>query len=287
MRLFPKSPTSWDPRRIWWCPTGPLAFLPLHAAGIYGKARDEQSPAGSCISDFAVSSYIPTVQSLLRIIHGPINVQPPTSDELLIISQPNTPGCSPIKCTTKEMATIWTIMEENDCKSLRLEGGVATISRVQLEMGSHSSIHFACHASQDVENPLRSGFYLHDGRLELTEIMKQKITNCKLAFLSACQTSTGDKKLSEEAVHLAAGMLAVGYRSVVATMWSIKDQYGPVIAEGFYKSLMEKGTTSGRPGIDSANAARALHRAIRNIRREVGDTEQGLLTWVPYVHFGY
>jgi len=82
-------------------------------------------------------------------------------------------------------------------------------------------------------------------------------------------------------------MLEVGYRSVIATMWSIKYEYGPTVAEGFYKYLQEDSATSGRPGIDSANASRALHRAIQSIRQEVGDTEQGLLTWVPYVHFGY
>jgi len=185
------------------------------------------------------------------------------------------------------MDAIWRIIESKECKSLRMEGEVATVSRVKLEMLSHPSIHFACHASQDVKNPLSSGFYLHDGRLELSEIMKQNITNCELAFLSACQTSTGDEKLSDEAVHLAAGILAVGYRSVVATMWSIKDEYGPVVAEEFYKDLMDKGKSSGRPGINSANASRALHQAIQAVRKQVGDTEQGLLTWVPYVHFGY
>jgi len=281
-----KLPASLGPRRIWWCPTGPLAFLPLHAAGIYGKARDEKSAPGSCISDFAISSYTPTVSALLRNAMGSTGIQPPSA-KLLMISQPNTPGCSPIKGTVMEMNAIRKIIEPKDWRSLCLEGEVATVSRVQLEMASHPSIHFACHASQDVEDPLKSGFYLHDGRLELAEIMKQNITNCELAFLSACQTSTGDEKLSEEAVHLAAGMLAVGYRSVVATMWSIKDEYGPVVAEGFYKDLVEKGTTSGPPVMDSANASRALHRAIQAIRQQVGDTEQGLLTWVPYVHFGY
>ena len=164
---------------------------------------------------------------------------------------------------------------------LRLEGEAATVSRVKLEMESYASIHFACHASQNIENPLKSGFYLHDGRLELAEIMKQRIAHSELAFLSACQTSTGDEKLSEEAVHLAAGMLAVGYRGVVATMWSIKDQYGPAVAESFYKYLTDKET------LDTASAARALHHAVQGIREQVGDTEIGLMTWVPYVHFGY
>jgi len=214
-------------------------------------------------------------------------MQPLSPTTLLIISQPNTPGCSPIKGTTAEMNTIWKLMGKEGSRSLCLEGEVATVSRVQLEMRSHPLIHFACHASQDVENPLSSGFFLHDGRLELAEIMKQNITNCELAFLSACQTSTGDEKLSDEAVHLAAGMLAVGYRGVIATMWSIKDKYGPEVAESFYTDLRQQETASGQVRIDSANASRSLYHAIQTIRQQVGDTGQGLLTWVPYVHFGY
>ena len=60
-----------------------------------------------------------------------------------------------------------------------------------------------------------------------------------LAFLSACQKSTGDGRLSEEAVHLAAGMLAAGYRGVIATMWLIRDRYASEFAKVFRQiSLM-------------------------------------------------
>ena len=185
------------------------------------------------------------------------------------------------------MNCIWRTIGASNDGPLCLEGDIASLNRVKLEMESHWSIHLACHATQDHENPLKSGFYLHDGRLELSEIMKQKFTVRELAFLSACQTSTGSEKLSEEAVHLAAGTLAAGYRSVVATMWSIKDRYGPVVAESFYKYLVQKDEASGQPGVDTRRAAYALHHAIRGIREALGETEQGLLTWVPYVHFGY
>ena len=30
------------PPRIWWCPTGPLAFLPIHAAGIYKEGHQKK-----------------------------------------------------------------------------------------------------------------------------------------------------------------------------------------------------------------------------------------------------
>jgi len=233
-----------------------------------------------------VSSYTPNISALLKT-RDLADGRPLPPSKLLIISQPNTPGCSPIPGTTTEINTIWKTIGEDHSGSLCLEAESATVGRVKLEMESHSSVHFACHAKQEVGHPLKSGFYLHDGRLELWEIMKQKTSYYELAFLSACQTSTGDEKLSEEAVHLAAGMLAVGYRSVVATMWSIKDQYGPKVAENFYKYLMEKEHVVGKSGLNSASAARALHHAIQGIREQVGDTEQGLLKWVPYVHFGY
>jgi len=44
--------------RIWWCPTGSLAFLPIHAAGVY---KEGKGIPGQTLSEFAVSSYSPTV----------------------------------------------------------------------------------------------------------------------------------------------------------------------------------------------------------------------------------
>jgi len=153
-------------------------------------------------------------------------------------------------------------------------------------MDTCSWVHFACHAVQNTREPLRSGFFLDDGRLELSEIMKQNIPRCELAFLSACQTSTGNEELSDEAVHLAAGMLAAGYQGVIATMWSIKDKYAPDVAGSFYEHLVEKGKDTGSRRLESAEAAYALHHATQCLRQKIGDTENALLTWVPYVHFG-
>ena len=106
-----------------------------------------------------------------------------------------------------------------------------------------------------------------------------------LAFLSACQTSTGDEKLSEEAVHLAAGMLAAGYRGVIATMWSISDQYGPQVAEYFYAELvsqeLELKQMSG--GLSTDDAASALHYSTQKLRKQLSNSA---LDWIPYVHFG-
>jgi len=213
-------------------------------------------------------------------------LQNPTS--LLLISQPNTPHKSQIPGTREETQKIMNIMDTEGIVSLLLEDSAGTINQVKKEIKTHNWVHFACHAVQDQHEPLKSGVHLHDGQLQLCEMMQQKLPAASHAFLSACQTSAGDEELSDEVVHLAAGMLAAGYQGVVATMWSIKDQYAPQIAADFYSHLLEKASgVEGRKQLDVAESASALDHSIQNIRKKFGsDTEDSLLTWVPYVHYG-
>jgi CHAT domain-containing protein len=111
-----------------------------------------------------------------------------------------------------------------------------------------------------------------------------KLEGVDLAYISACQTSTGDKKLSEEAVHLAAGMLAAGYRGVIATMWDISDQHGPQVAKDFYAELISQDLELGQlSGLGTDDAARALHYSTQKLRKQLGDSS---VDWIPYVHFG-
>ena len=273
---FPPDPL--DRGRLWWCPTGPLAFLPLHAAGIY----DSPSQSRSCISDFVISSYTPTVHSLNHKVLASSTSSKCTS--LVLISQPNTPNLSSIPSTQIETHALEALMKGTAVDALLLEDSNATREMVKAEMKSRSWVHFACHGVQDIKQPLESGLCLHDGRLELLEIIRQAIPNPDLAFLSACQTSKGDLKLSEEVVHLAAGMLAAGYRGVIGTMWSISDMHGPEFATEFYQYLLRENELGG---LDSTRAAYALDYATRKVRETLGEDDAAFLTWVPYVHFGY
>ncbi|CAA7260630.1 unnamed protein product [Cyclocybe aegerita] len=243
------------------------------------------TPDNVCVSDFVISSYTPTVSALVNKIKEVPKKESESS--LLLISQPNTPGKASIPATREETHAIHEMMRQAGIQSLLLEDDEATTTRVPEELKAHGWVHFACHGSQDPAEPLNSGVHLHDGCLTLREIMRQHIPNTKHAFLSACETSTGHGDLSDEVVHLAAGMLAAGYQGVVATMWSIKDDYGPKIAGAFYEHLLE-GTAGegGKKRLDGVRAAHALDHAICSIREKIGDSEEALLTWVPYVHFG-
>ena len=153
-------------------------------------------------------------------------------------------------------------MDLSAIKVLLLEDAEATTDKVKAEMNAHSWVHFACHGIQDVSDPLKSGIHLYNNHLELLEIIWQKISNPELAFLSACQTSKGDVKLSEEVVHLAAGMLAAGYHGVVGTMWNISDLHGPKFAKWFYEYLLKE---NGSKGLDSTQAAYALDYAMSKV----------------------
>jgi len=266
------------PSRIWWCPTGPLAFLPIHAAGIYDKAH------GECIFDYVVSSYTPTVSSLLertRVSHSTGQ-----ANKVLVIAQPNAPGLSSLPGTKRELKAIQEKFKAANIPFLSLEGDPATIDRTMKELELHSCIHFACHGVQDTSHPLKSGFHLSDGRLELWKLLQVQNSVADFAFLSACQTSKGEEGLPEEVIHLAAGLLAAGYRGVVGTMWSIQDRYGVKVADEFYTDLISRRSSMKVGLVGSVGAAHALHYAIRRLREELGDSPSALLTWVPYVHMG-
>ena len=113
------------------------------------------------------------------------------------------------------------------------------------------------------------------------------LTNADLAFLSACQTSAGQEDLPNEAVHLAAGMLAAGYRRVVATMWAIGDQHAPQVASDFYGYLWSHRPEDSGSHFDGTLSAYALHHATQELRGRLDTTDCSLLAWIPYVHFGY
>jgi CHAT domain-containing protein len=187
-----------------WCPTGPFTFLPIHAAGIYHTEGTE------CVSDYVLSSYAPTISSLLSTISPPTNLF-----KMMAVIQPDTPGQGPLPCTLDELRKIEAHVPNNNLVKL-LRGSV---QEVVLNLPLVSVAHFACHGQQNSENPLESALILHDGELKVSEIMQQPMPNASLAFLSACETAMGDKNLPDEMIHLGATLLFAGFHGVIATMW--------------------------------------------------------------------
>jgi CHAT domain-containing protein len=97
---------------------------------------------------------------------------------------------------------------------------VSTPEHAMAALPSATLVHIACHGLQNPEQPLESAFYLSDDSgLSVSNLMELDLKGAYLAFLSACETAKGDRVQSDQAFHLAATMLFVGFRSVIATMW--------------------------------------------------------------------
>jgi CHAT domain-containing protein len=92
---------------------------------------------------------------------------------------------------------------------------LASLTETQMHV-----LHLACHGAQKT-NPLSSAFIFRDDDLTIQDLMKTKMNHAWLTFLSACQTAKGSQDQPDQAVHLAASMLFCGFKSVIATMWSV------------------------------------------------------------------
>ncbi|KAJ7191216.1 TPR-like protein [Mycena pura] len=264
-------------QRIWWCPTGPLTFLPIHAAGQYG----ENDTFGSKLTDFVISSYTPSLAALIEGFRPQSESQKGRQLQLLAVAQPSASGQAELPGTEEEIKCIQSHATARGTLAVHaLKGDAATVNSVQKSMRDCSWVHFACHGTQDRSNPTESALLLAGSeRLTLLKIIQLSLPHAQLAFLSACQTATGDKTLQEESVHLTAGMLLAGYRGVIGTMWTIMDNDAPQVADDVYKHLLKVSPP------DPMTAAEALHHAVQRLREQFGG-KKSFFHWVPFIHVG-
>jgi CHAT domain-containing protein/tetratricopeptide (TPR) repeat protein len=242
-----------DTDRLHWCPTGPLTFLPLHAAGRYHSTR----PTGRTVPDRVVSSYTTTLTALAR--SGPRLPNP----RLLAVGMPTTPGMAPLESVREELAAIPAVST--------VIGPAATTAAVRAALPSYDWVHFACHGTQDPDSPQDSAIHLHDGPLTVRDLAAQGVGNADLAYLSACRTASGSTHLADEAIHLTAALQTAGYRHVIGTLWAITDRHAPEIAGAVYRELAR------------TDPATALARALAPVRKSLPDRPE---VWAPYVHTG-
>jgi CHAT domain-containing protein len=191
--------------------------LPLHAAGVYGISNPE------CCSDYVVSSYTPTLTNLLRAQKSDTSIhRNHVKLGLVAVIQAcdvNLPALLHVEdeISHVQAAARGANISIDDLTNSR--GDATTVVRVSEVMKSTNLVHFACHGTQNTIDPLSSGFCLSDSILSVSRLMTLDLKDAFFAFLSACETAKGDEKQPDQTIHLAAAMLFVGFRSVVATMW--------------------------------------------------------------------
>jgi CHAT domain-containing protein len=201
--------------RLHWCTAGEFVHIPIHAAGIY-TGEDQE-----CCSDYVVSSYTPTLATLLRARKGlqPIRT---TNAKLLLVAAKHTTDAHlpPLGKVEVEAGEICSVVEKAGVQYAASSQSVSSTEEAMAALPAANLVHIACHGLQDVSEPLHSAFHLSDhDTLTVSGLMELNLKGAFFAFLSACETAKGDRAQSDQAIHLAATMLFVGFKSVVATMW--------------------------------------------------------------------
>jgi hypothetical protein len=275
-------PTA-DPRlwpQVWWCPTGPLAALPIHAAGCH-----EPGHPVPAVLDRVISSYLPTLRTLHhageRARSDAISHGGPGRPTVLLVTMPTTPylpGGQPLYGAAREAEVV---ARRFPLAVTHYTGKNATREAVLRALATHAYAHFACHGAIDPAEPSASGLCLEDGRLTIAALSERNLPEdaARLAFLSACHSGSASPDLLDEAITMAAALQLVGFRHVIATMWAIADNLAPRIADHLYQALASDPGT--RPDGD-VPAAHALHAAISKLRASGRHPAQ----WAAYIHTG-
>jgi hypothetical protein len=260
MTSAPEADDVWP--RLWWCPVGRLASLPLHAAGYH---RDN----GPAVLDRVVSSYTPSLRALAEAGKRPL-----TAGRMVVITVAEAPGTAPLPNVAREAAAIRGLLGDDGCTVLR--GPAATAGPVLAALHSSAYSHFSCHGMENQRDPSESGLQLWDGLLRVADVAAASFTG-EFAFLSACETATSALALPDEALNLAGALHYTGYRRVVATLWPVYDDVAAEITEAFYARAVADGAFLPQ------RSARALHDAVRTARML---NRHRPIAWAPYIHVG-
>lgn len=252
--------------RTWWLPSNLLNFLPLHAAA----RQDEFGRAVSAL-DCTISSYAPTVRSLVRA-RRPRHAERDAASGPLVVAMPKTLGQRDLPSARKEAHFIDTMFPG----TVTLIGHNATKDAVLATLPNHRWAHLSCHGRSDRTDPSASHLMVAEAQKLTVLDVSKAVVDGELAYLSACSTGRPGLALVDEALHLAGAFQLAGYRHVLASMWPIRDDIALRLARRVYSEV--------RPLGDSIKGTSAvLHSAVREVRTEYPDSP---LLWASFVHFG-
>ncbi|WP_032405627.1 CHAT domain-containing protein [Rhodococcoides fascians] len=244
--------------RVWWCPTGPLAFLPLHAAG-----RGTQ-----WLHDMVVSSTTPTVRSLL--------------DARTDSSTPSRDTGTPTR-PRRRFLVASTFASTGELLTGSLSRLTATdivecsdVVGVRRQLETCDFVHFDCHGDQVLADPSQGGVRLSDGVLRVFDVSSISATG-EFAALAACKTAVGGVDLLDEAITLSAALHYAGFRHVVGTLWNLAESVAQSAFAAIYDQLV---TDQG--SFDPINSARALASSVDQLRAD----GESLHSWASLIHIG-
>jgi hypothetical protein len=250
--------------RLWWCPSGPLSFLPLHMAG-YHRAWEVDPRT---VLDLVVSSYTPTVSALIHARRKHTQTIPPRMLAILMAHAADVPALPFAVREVEELA------QRFPSQVNVLADADAARDAVLSALGETTMVHFACHGVTNPTDPSSSGLVLSDQLLTVRDLAEVRLEGTDLAYLSACQTAAPDSLLADEATNLATAFQLAGFRHVVANLWPVPDKVAETISHLFYNALGD------RADVAADQAAFALHATMCTLRERYPERRAWLLATI-------
>ncbi|WP_432573036.1 CHAT domain-containing protein [Kineococcus sp. SYSU DK005] len=262
---------------VYWCLSGLLSRLPIHAAGLRQNSSGSRSSVASrCVSS-CVTSFSTWQRARALQRQDTFHLK---NDEatLAVIAMPSTPGANDLPGVHDEVRSLRNLFRGN----VEVHLDPVPMKQTAADVLDHYPlVHFACHGFTDTSNPSESLLLLGDWKenpLTVTEIARMQASSPANVFLSACSTAKSDSNLPDESLHIAAAMQVAGFPSVVGTLWEVDDDASALLASEFYSALLESSGESR-----SANPARALHSALAELKKYYRRYPS---IWCAYTHYG-
>jgi CHAT domain len=124
-----------------------------------------------------------------------------------------------------------------------LDGAAATAAATLAAIDGAALAHIACHGRFRSDNPLFSSLELADGPLTVYEL--QRLRRAPHVFvLAACDLALSGHLAGDELLGLAAALLGMGTRTIVASVVPVPDSVGKRLMLDFHRNLAARGAAA-------------------------------------------
>jgi CHAT domain-containing protein/tetratricopeptide (TPR) repeat protein len=248
-------------------PDGILNLLPFAALPVRGEASLGETHALQVVPSLSVLQY------LERGSHASPSTEPWRN--ALIVGNPEMPmlnacGDSAQLMSLPRSGEFSRELAGQHQGSIFLTGAAATEDSVRRALPSATFVQLATHGyayssstrARDSWVALAPGA-TGDGFLTVTEIIEGPPLAAELIVLAACNTALGDVRDTEGTVGLQRALLGKGARSVLVSLWPMREEPAVQLLRTFYREWI-----SGR---GHPTKAEALRRAQREVRSQYPD----------------
>ena len=163
-----------------------------------------------------------------------------------------------------------------ESSELRLDNEASESFVKQADLNRFSVVHVASHAVVHEHSPERSAVLLaagspgENGRLEMSEIVNLDLSG-QLVVLSACDGASGNLLQGEGVMSLTRAFFQAGARTVVASLWRLKDDEARDLLVDIYRHLAK---------------GQSVTAAVQAARRQANEDGKRTAAWAGIVVLG-